>query len=408
MSDAVTIVIDDTVLWNQPGDINIGDTDGWFTTTTSLISDGFPSTYNDTNFLPEFTPFGHGAWVFEFEGTSVAFFGITPPTQFNQTFGIGNSALPDVNITNPRNYTAYKYLAASHGGQFYASAGLDNPEQFRIGFTGARGLALDYALVAVGQSTVLKGQTILVDDSSSEIIWNGNWTVKANYTLPVPCELPFGPRSDNDPGVAFTAKMTPHGNSSRFSSVVGDSFTFQFAGTAISVSGITPGDDQGPDWLLGMNFTLDGKTTAASFTREPDYITKPHFVYFSARSLKPGNHTLVAKITDVAGTQTPSAHIDYITYDPSFLTLHDKPNFSSSISGANASQIPGQPSSTPSSTAAPATGGTGGRHSHAGAIAGGVLGGCCLVFLIIFFIWKRAGQKKGKNEARLSLSTSFN
>ncbi|KAJ7436727.1 hypothetical protein FB451DRAFT_1453666 [Mycena latifolia] len=67
MSDAVTIIIDDTVLWNQPGDINIGDTDGWFTTTTSLIGDGFPSTYNDTNFLPEFTPFGHGAWVFEFE-----------------------------------------------------------------------------------------------------------------------------------------------------------------------------------------------------------------------------------------------------------------------------------------------------------------------------------------------------
>ncbi|KAJ7494114.1 hypothetical protein FB451DRAFT_1002632, partial [Mycena latifolia] len=253
-------------------------------------------------------------------GTSVSLFGITPPAQFNQTFGIGNSALGYVNLSNPKNYTSFKYPAPSHGGQFYTSGMLADPEKLTNRITGARGLTVDYALVTIGESTVLRGQTILVDDSSSEIIWNGNWTIKQNYTLPVPCELALGPRS-NDTFTDFTANMTPHGNI----------FTLQCPGTSISVSGITPGDNQGLDWVLGMNFTLDESTTTTTFLRDSAYISKSHFTYFTSRGLKSGNHTLVAKIINVAGTQTPSANIDYITYTPSFLTLHDKPDFGSSL-----------------------------------------------------------------------------
>ncbi|KAJ7124261.1 hypothetical protein C8R44DRAFT_980621 [Mycena epipterygia] len=397
MSDAVTIVIDDTALLNQPDNF-VGDTGGWFTTDSSALDQGFPSNYNDTNFSEDSTPFGQGALLLSFEGISVSLFGITPPAQFNQTFGIGNSALGHVNLSDPKNYTSFKYPVPSHGGQFYTSGMLAGPEKLTIGITGARGLAVDYALVTIGESTVLRGQTILVDDSSPEIIWNGNWTVKKNYTLPVPCELALNPRSDTF--TDFTANMTPHGNSSRFSSVVGDSFTFHFAGTSILVSGITPGDDQGLDWVLGMNFTLDENTTTTTFLRDSAYISKPHFTYFTSHRLKSGNHTLVAKIINVAGSQSPRANIDYITYTPSFLTLHDKPDFGASLANTT-TQIPGQPSNTPSPTVAPRSGRT---QSHAGAIAGGVLGGCCVMLLVVWLVWRTAGQRKRRSEQRLMLA----
>ncbi|KAJ6572457.1 hypothetical protein DFH09DRAFT_1277404 [Mycena vulgaris] len=378
MADSVTIIIDDTALLNHPpDDINLGDTGGWF---------------NNTNFIPDFTPWGQGAWLFEFEGTSVSLFGITPPVPFSQTLGIGNSILPHVNITNPKAYTNHTYRAPSNGGQFYTSGSLASPSQIKIGITGARGLAIDYALVTIGESTDLQGQRILVDDSSPEIIWNGNWTIRANYTIPVPCQLPFMPRS-GEASYDFTANMAPHGNSSRFSTVGGDSFTFQFAEYDTHFSGITPADDKGQDWLLRMEFTLDGNITTTTFTRDPNYITKPHFTYFTSAPLKPGNHTLVAKITDVAGAQPPAAHIDYITYTPSFLTLRDKPSFGSSV--ANNTQSSGTPTSIPSHAVTPAGGGQ--SHSSAGAIAGGVVGGCCVLGILLWLLWRRVWKKNGRD-----------
>ncbi|KAJ6493851.1 hypothetical protein DFH09DRAFT_357596 [Mycena vulgaris] len=393
MVDTATIIIDDTALLNLSlDDINLGDTGGWFTTESSTVDDGFPSNYNNTNFIPDFTPWGQGAWLFPFEGTSVSLFGITPPLPFSQTLGVGNSMVPHVNITNPKAYTNHTYRASSYGGQFYTSGSLASPSQIKIGITGARGLVIDYALVTIGEFTDLQGQTILVDDSSPEIIWNGNWTIRANYTVPVPCQLPFMPRSDDVP-YDFTANMAPHGNSSRFSTDGGDSFTFQFAGTSISVSGITPADDKGQDWLLRMEFTLDGNTTTTTFTRDPSYVTKPHFSYFTSGPLKPGNHTLLAKITDVAGAQLPAAHIDYITYTPSFLTLRDKPNFGSSV--ANNTQSSGTPTPVPSHAVTPAEGGQ--SHSSAGAIAGGVVGGCCVLGILLWLLWRKVWKKNGRD-----------
>ncbi|KAJ7278785.1 hypothetical protein C8J57DRAFT_1304524 [Mycena rebaudengoi] len=399
MSDAVTTVIDDTVLLDQPPeDTNLGDPGSWSVTTSDTIDGGFPSNYNDTNFIPEFTPFGQGAWSFEFDGTAVAFFGITPPSNFNQTIGIANPSFDHVNITNPRSYPRFTYAEPARGGQFYSSGTLSSPGQLRIGFTGARGLALDYALVTVGEATNLKGQTILVDDSSGEITWNGSWSVKNNYTMPVPCGMPFFPKSEDFP-YAFTANMPPHGNTSHISSTVGDSFTFQFAGTSLLISGITPGDDKGKDWFLQMEFMLDGNTTTANFTRNPAYVTKPHFRYFSSGTLKSGNHTLIGKILAAAGSPSPAAQIDYITYKPSFLTLHDKPNFGSSLGNVNSTHSTNAPDPTKSSSqssssrAAPTT----------GAIAGGVVGGLLLVVCILGALW--AARRKRQRSPKPDLST---
>ncbi|KAJ7930966.1 hypothetical protein B0H13DRAFT_1481183, partial [Mycena leptocephala] len=191
--------------------------------------------------------------------------------------------------------------------QFYTSGSLQSPRQLTVGITGARGLALDYALVTVGESTSLKDHTILVDDSNPEITWDGSWRL-----------------------LRLHSKYGPHANTSHISSTTGDSFTFQFSGSSLLVSGITPGDEKGPDWFLQMEFSLDGNKTTANFSRDTS-VTKPHFTYFASPVLNAGNHTLVAKILTVTGSTSPAAQIDYITYKPSFLTAHDKPNFGSAL-----------------------------------------------------------------------------
>ncbi|KAF7342472.1 Gpr1 family protein [Mycena venus] len=422
MSEAVTIVIDDTALLDQPlENMNLGDPGAWYLTTSDTIDGGFPSNYNNTNFIPDFTPFGNGAWTFSFDGlaiwpllkvklirfvsgTAVSLFGITPPTEFNQTIGIANPSFDQVNITYPKSYSRFTYAAPARGGQFYSSGTLSSPGQIRIGITGARGLTLDYALVTIGEATNLKGQTILVDDSSPEITWSGNWGEKNSYTTPVPCGLPFFPNSEDFP-YAFTANMSPHGNTSHTSSTIGDSFAFQFSGTSLVVSGVTPGDDKGQDWFLQMEFTLDGSTATANFTRDPAYVTKPHFTYFSSGTLKSGNHTLVGKILAATGSPSPAAQIDYITYKPSFLTLKDKPTFDSSLGNLNLSHstnAPG-PTTSPSPSANSDKIPSSSRGAPAGAIVGGVVGALFVVASILGVLW--VVRRKRKRTPKPELST---
>jgi len=109
---------------------------------------------------------------------------------------------------------------------------LSSTSQIQIGILGAHGLALDYALVTVDESTDLKDRTIFVDDSNPEIMWNDSWEEQQNHVILVDCSLPEPPHSfktfpsDFD----FTANIYPHGNRSQISNTTGSSFTFQFAG----------------------------------------------------------------------------------------------------------------------------------------------------------------------------------
>ncbi|KAJ7924572.1 hypothetical protein B0H13DRAFT_1533586, partial [Mycena leptocephala] len=190
---------------------------------------------------------------------------------------------------------------------------------------------LDYVVVTVGELTSLQGQRILVDDKSPEIAWAGTgWTERNNFTLPIPCSLPSGQfvKSNNTTMSDFTAEVAPHGNTTHATSTPGDSFTFRFAGTSILVSGITPGNPSTDNWIIRMDFTLDGNINSTTFTSglSSDPV-KPHFTYFSANDLSLGNHTLVANVTELAGTPLPTMAIDYLTYQPSFQIAKDKPNF---------------------------------------------------------------------------------
>jgi hypothetical protein len=168
-------------------------------------------------------------------GASVSLFGVTPPRQYNQTIGIADPASDKDIITQPKDYRPYTYPSAAFGGQFYTSGILPAPGQMLLGLSNANGIAIDYALVTASNSTNLQGQTILVDDASPEIFWDGSWSAQDNFTMPVPCLIPTPEAYENatlnyPKGVSFTANMSAHANTCHQSSNVGASLTFQFAG----------------------------------------------------------------------------------------------------------------------------------------------------------------------------------
>ncbi|KAJ7056858.1 hypothetical protein C8F01DRAFT_950745, partial [Mycena amicta] len=176
---------------------------------------------------------------------------------------------------------------------------------------------LDYAVVTVYPTTDLLGTTILVDDSSSSLIWHGSWTKEDNFTLP-----PQGINSNY-----FTADMAPHANTTHASQTRGDKFEFWFTGTSIAVYGVTPSKiESNLPWLLRMSFTLDAaEPITVNITSQEFVFEQPHFVYFNASSIPAGNHSLVGRVVDLAGSTLPRARIDYITYTPSFASQAEMP-----------------------------------------------------------------------------------
>jgi hypothetical protein len=133
---------------------------------------------------------------------SVAVFGITPPSVSNQTFQLDNQK--------------FQYSQPSYQSQLFT---IPDPNNFSSSYGFAEFVTFDYILITVSNETNLAGQTILIDDSSTEITWNGSWEAKpTNVTVDSHLNLPE------------KITMAAHGNGTHVSSKEGDSFTFQFAG----------------------------------------------------------------------------------------------------------------------------------------------------------------------------------
>ncbi|KAJ7048719.1 hypothetical protein C8F01DRAFT_46741 [Mycena amicta] len=389
-SEPVTIVFGD-------GDFSAhtsGQPGGWYPQ-----NDWFPSLFNDSMYVPDPAALGNSAgWVFNLDGVSISLFGVTPPAlpTFNQTIAISNPLDPKANSSDVTSYTPYTYPSPALGGQFLTTGRLPAAAPLKLGIVGYRGLALNYALVEVGEFTSLTGTTILVDDSSTEIAWSGGWTVKNDYgtTLQVQCQLPALPYNATDNTMTkYTATMVPHGNSTHVSSAKGDSFTFPFAGTTLSLYGIPPGPVNDENWQLKMQFSIDGtNNNTATFTASQFSVVAPHFLYYTIAALSAGNHTLTATVLDAAGSANPAAQIDYLVYNPTFDTVHDKPVFPVATP---------TPTTGSSSSPGPTGGGGGGgqskKHSKAGPIAGGVIGGLIFlaaVALLAFWLLRRRKRQQ--------------
>ncbi|KAF9064522.1 hypothetical protein BDP27DRAFT_1333364 [Rhodocollybia butyracea] len=393
-SNEVTVIID-----NALADITTPDA------SPMILSSGvsmswvglFPNTSSYLGALPQFeagSPWYNGTLVYAnlsnpsfdttnaiqitYIGAAIAFFGFTPGnnTEFQVELSLAESAAiepPASNVSFP--------LPATYC-QFYTSPDellslQSNVTPSNILVTVPIGLAWDYALVKITNSTDLSGQTILVDDANDEIEWTGNWTVKSDTfldlgTLASILEIPnnlFPP-----------LQVRPHGNGTHTSTTQGDSFVFQFAGTSISVFGVNtqfPGEG-----ILTMTFTLDDKSTSETFTFQPFPKFLPgfsNFIYFSQDDLTPGNHTLIAEVTQIQGDGI-SAVIDYLTYAPSWTFLIEKPDFSNlnSTTGGNSSSPMGKVNGTN------LTG-----KEKTGIVTGSVIGGIVILGMICFLFWRR-------------------
>ncbi|KAJ7056882.1 hypothetical protein C8F01DRAFT_1372212 [Mycena amicta] len=340
-----------------------------------------------------------------FDGSTVQLYGIAPPLLFNQTFIIERFLTgPDTTAAPQWQYLSYH--APGYGGLHYTSPPNSTTDS-ALFVAQAQSFGLDYAVVTVYPTTELLGTTILVDDSSSSLIWRGSWTEENNFTLPIPCDLPLlgGSTSSSPPSdvYPFKADLAPHANTTHASQTKGDEFEFWFTGTSISVYGVTPSiyiDNALAPWLLQMSFTLDAaEPIIVNITPQEFIYEQPHFLYFNASSIPAGNHSLVGTIVDVVGSTLPRARIDYITYKPSFASQVEMPVLPPFASTTTATSSTTTATSITSSTSSSDAGSI--RSTKAkitSAAVGGAVGAVMLCGLaIVLLLYMRRRRRRNRN-----------
>ncbi|KAG6819362.1 hypothetical protein H0H93_012545 [Arthromyces matolae] len=110
----------------------------------------------------------YGTLSFSFNGTSISLFGDTPIAKASQTFMVSIDG-------HSRYNTSYNDPTPPTSLQWYQSPVLADGTH-KINITHIAGASLDYVVVAAGNNTPLLGQTLIVDDSDSSIIYQGSWT----------------------------------------------------------------------------------------------------------------------------------------------------------------------------------------------------------------------------------------
>ncbi|THV06256.1 hypothetical protein K435DRAFT_883861 [Dendrothele bispora CBS 962.96] len=304
-----------------------------------------------------------------FQGTSIAFVGNTPHLYSSQSFMVAIDGAQDEPVTYPE---------PEVNCQWYTSHMLNDSGSHQIVLSQLDKVSVDFAFITAGENTPLTGQTIVVDDSSPEINWSGQWQERSNQKFP-----------------AGVDQGRPFGNGTHASTNVGDSMTFPFAGTGIRVYGVF-------NWTAPGNttatFTLDSsessfKTFSSAFDRPPNVQSVSNFLFFESTDLHEGNHNLTIDVTEIVREQ--SLIIDYLTYQPSFDSIKDKPDFSSTAGIIS--------DSTSSATGSPASSSTAGRDSGVparpplplAAIIGGVMGGVVLIVtLVAASCWSRIRSRR--------------
>ncbi|KAL0579129.1 hypothetical protein V5O48_002861 [Marasmius crinis-equi] len=168
--------------------------------------------------------------------------------------------------------------------------------------------AFDFLTVTAGQSTQLRGKTIIVDDTDSEIQYSGNWRTE-----------PVSPSA-----MKFDYTSSPYLNTTHWSNTVGDSVTYSFEGTSVAVYGVIPASNTlFPNRNVTATYAIDGQEpTTLSFASESG-LGRPIAMsqLFLSQDLLEGKHTLVLKVTDLPDLSTSGLGLDFITYNASFNDL---------------------------------------------------------------------------------------
>ncbi|KAG7447730.1 uncharacterized protein BT62DRAFT_1061256 [Guyanagaster necrorhizus] len=212
------------------------------------------------------------------------------------------------------------------------------------------------------RSAVL-GKNILVDHTNEGIVWTGDWQTNTGTLIHT---------------TRTYIENRPLGNSTKDSSTVGDSFSFQFRGTNVSVSGAQRLSINGS---ISADFRVDGgKATTFTTTSTSSGNDVANAMFFSSSILDSGTHTLIVNITAVTGDQ--SFMLDYITYSD------QASRGSSSSSSSSSSGSSGTDSSSSSGSSSPA------KMTAFGGIVGGVMGGVVALSLIIGTLFWRRRRKR--------------
>lgn len=116
-----------------------------------------------------------GAVNVSFQGTSIAFFGNSPPSWASQQF--------QVTIDNNKPYnTSTSDTDPQHYMQWYQSPLLPS-ETHSISVSDMDGLALDYMVITPGPDTPLTGHTLMIDDFYQGIKYSGKWQNLTSQTF---------------------------------------------------------------------------------------------------------------------------------------------------------------------------------------------------------------------------------
>jgi hypothetical protein len=201
---ALLIIVDDTRTdsFTFGSQWSVNTVDPWFNGTGHVVSNGqFSMTFNGGSSL-----FLSSESINPGIGTSVAFFGITPPASSSQSLTVSiDGSAPFQTSYNDPNPPSYR--------QWYQSPTL--PEgSHNITVSQLTGTSVDFAIVTAGNDTPLAGQIAIVDNQNPLITFQGDW------------------KQDNASFISSQILVgLPFQNTTQNSTTVGDSLTFLFTGT---------------------------------------------------------------------------------------------------------------------------------------------------------------------------------
>ncbi|KAF7427775.1 hypothetical protein PC9H_006990 [Pleurotus ostreatus] len=293
---------------------------------------------------------GNGSLGYGFEGTAIAFYGHAD----GQLVASIDGASPTYHPPGLQ-FQIYQ--------QWFNFADLaDTYHDITLDFS--TNVYFDYAVISAGQSTPLRGCSILVDDSDAAMNYTGAWSEQSDQMFATGDGL----------------QQIPHGKSVHRSTKAGDYVLLQFTGSSISVYGIVQWQNPG---RISTAYTLDGSaspqtTTISSDGQRNPYTDQPNYLFYHA-DLAPGNHTLVITVTEITDQQ--SFLLDYILYTAAFDSLAAMP-------ALTPSDI--HPWTPPRIVRAK-------KPFPKGAIAGAAVGAAVLLALVVFLVYRMGRRRRPKS-----------
>ncbi|KAG5340502.1 hypothetical protein C0989_001409 [Termitomyces sp. Mn162] len=277
MSENLLVVIDS----NSDKLVYEGGSNGRWTTKSGTQWYGNSSAWSGT---------ASGSIHITFTGNTVAFYGHSPPLEQSQEM--------TVTIDEQKSYkTDFPADNAGSYCQWWQSPRLDDGTH-TILLEGLTRTSLDFVVVTVNDTSVRKGQQVIVDDDDASIIYHGDWSRNIG---------PF--TSHGGELVSF-----PFHNATHQSTTVGSSVSFNFTGSSIAVYGSL---SAGVPGSITARYTLDSNVTTSKYDRPENppqanaVLALRNFLFYSNGSLDAGDHTLLIEIEDV---QSLTYDLDYIVY----------------------------------------------------------------------------------------------